>query len=100
MRIVAVAAMLIAGICSNFLAGACAPRQPPARNDAQIYKAPPLQPHKLTASDRRIVEAAAARPLRDPGTAQFRDVTAGRREEGGAVVCGFINGRNAYGAYV
>lgn len=37
----------------------------------------------------------AARDLKDPSSAQFRDV----REAKGGAVCGEMNGKNAFGAY-
>ncbi len=37
---------------------------------------------------------AAASLLKDPGSAQFREV-----QQGGRLVCGEINGKNTYGAY-
>ena len=39
-------------------------------------------------------KSEVATQLRDPRSAQFRDVTTN-----GLVVCGEVNGRNAYGAY-
>lgn len=41
----------------------------------------------------------AAAGLRDPSSAQFRDVATTRLASGGVAVCGEINGKNAYGAY-
>lgn len=45
-------------------------------------------------------ERLAARDLRDPDSARFRDVRVYLTETGAQVVCGEINGKNAYGAYV
>jgi hypothetical protein len=42
----------------------------------------------------------AAASLRDPRSAQFQDVQTTRLQSGGVAVCGEINGKNAFGAYV
>lgn len=39
---------------------------------------------------------AVSNSLKDPGSAQFRNVRIGR----GSVVCGDVNGKNSYGGYV
>jgi hypothetical protein len=39
-------------------------------------------------------KALAANQLRDPGSAQFRNI-----KQSGGFVCGEINGKNGYGAY-
>lgn len=41
----------------------------------------------------------AASALRDPSSAQFRNVEKIDQPEGGVAVCGEINGKNAYGGY-
>ena len=48
------------------------------------------------AADIEQAKAKAARDLRDPESAQFRDVAT---SDDGTWVCGEINGKNAYGAY-
>lgn len=42
---------------------------------------------------------SVANMLKDPGAAQFRGVVA-RRYLSGTVVCGEVNGKNSYGAYI
>lgn len=51
-----------------------------------------------TAESVTQAKAAAARDLRDPSSAQFRDLRSGEYD-GQGVICGEINGKNAYGAY-
>ncbi|TWG93604.1 hypothetical protein L599_001200000640 [Luteimonas sp. J16] len=48
-----------------------------------------------------IAEAKSAveRQLRDPGSAQYRDVFV-RPGKQGVIVCGEVNAKNAYGGYV
>lgn len=50
-------------------------------------------------------EAGAAKSrvadqLRDPASAQFREVKVVRQADGSSAVCGEVNGKNAYGGYV
>lgn len=55
-----------------------------------LIQAPKRAEAKLIAS----AQAVAASKLRDPSSAQFRNVTAGSM-----FVCGEINGKNGFGAY-
>lgn len=54
-----------------------------------------------SAEDQTIAEAQrlAADLLRDPSSAQFRHLRYRVAETGARVVCGEINGKNAYGGY-
>lgn len=38
--------------------------------------------------------------LRDPASAQFREVKVVKQQDGSEAVCGEVNGKNAYGGYV
>lgn len=40
-----------------------------------------------------------ANELRDPSSAQFRDVEVVKQKDGSSAVCGEVNGKNAYGGY-
>lgn len=40
-----------------------------------------------------------AATLRDPASAQFREVRAHKQKDGTTAVCGEVNGRNAFGGY-
>lgn len=46
-----------------------------------------------------MAEEAVKSSLRDPGSAQFRNVSV-KKFNGGRVVCGEVNAKNAYGGYV
>ena len=50
--------------------------------------------NKLFESDEAKVKAAVADKLRDPGSAEFRDITVGE-----TIACGEVNGKNGFGAY-
>lgn len=53
--------------------------------------------------DDDIIAAAKAmveRKLRDPSSAQYRDLHVVPTHQGDQVVCGEVNGKNAYGGYV
>lgn len=45
-------------------------------------------------------EAYVAAQLRDPSSAQFRAIEVVEQPDGRSVVCGEVNGKNAYGGYV
>lgn len=53
---------------------------------------------KPSISEEDKVKNAVAERLRDPSSAQFRNVKTGERR-GMYHVCGEVNGKNAYGAY-
>lgn len=40
-----------------------------------------------------------AHHMRDPSSAQFREVRALKQKDGSVAVCGEVNGKNAYGGY-
>ncbi|WP_349985831.1 hypothetical protein ABRP17_009660 [Stenotrophomonas sp. WHRI 8082] len=45
-------------------------------------------------------ERAVRRELKDPDSAQFKDVRANYTEEFGLVACGRVNAKNSYGGYM
>lgn len=47
----------------------------------------------------REAQEVVARELRDPGSAQFRDVREVELDNGMLAYCGEVNGKNAFGAY-
>ena len=54
----------------------------------------------LPEDDVRIVEAAVRLLLKDPASAQFRDLTAARSEDGRKFVCGWVDYKKPSGALV
>jgi hypothetical protein len=60
----------------------------------------PRTPVQISAADIKAVEAAVAREMRDPESARFDGIKAGKTPEGDIVACGFVNGRNGFGGYV
>lgn len=52
----------------------------------------------LTETQRKAVEAAVRQSLKDPESARFGDITAGRSADG-TTVCGQVNAKNSYGGY-
>ncbi|MCC3256150.1 hypothetical protein [Xanthomonas campestris] len=44
-------------------------------------------------------ERAVRRELKDPDSAQFKDVRANYTEEFGVVACGLVNAKNEFGGY-
>ena len=53
-----------------------------------------------TADEIRQARRALVERLRNPDSAQFRDVRAGRLDNGTAVFCGEMNSTNGFGGYV
>lgn len=45
-------------------------------------------------------QAEIASQLKDPSSAQFRNVKAGKTDKGFDIVCGEVNARNGFGGYV
>lgn len=58
------------------------------------------RPTVLTPTQQKTVRDTVARGLRDPEAARFGHYTAGKGPKGEIMVCGMVNGKNAYGAYV
>lgn len=52
----------------------------------------------LSTGDIRIVEAVVRPLLKDPGSAQFRDLVAARSEDGHMFVCGWVDYKKPSGA--
>ncbi|WP_278369843.1 hypothetical protein [Vreelandella titanicae] len=50
--------------------------------------------------DVKIAKEAVANQLRDPESAQFRNISETANNLGMATVCGEVNGKNSYGGYV
>jgi hypothetical protein len=59
-----------------------------------------LHDNGLREDDVRIVEAAVRLLLKDPGSAQFRDLTAAGSEDGHKFVCGWVDYKKPSGALV
>lgn len=68
--------------------------------------APPLPPDLVSVgsfapSDAQIAEIqdAVRRELKDPASATFGFMTAGKNAQGRLMVCGLVNARNSFGGY-
>jgi hypothetical protein len=59
----------------------------------------PRTPVQLSAAEAKAVEAAVAREMRDPESARFDGIKAGKTPEGDIVACGWVNARNGFGGY-
>lgn len=69
-----------------------------------IHQEPPtpsvsLKPYKLSASEEPIYQQWIRRGLRDPQSAQFSEVVAGKDERGQVLICGNVNSKNGFGGY-
>jgi hypothetical protein len=64
----------------------------PSNLDIVVVKAPPIE---ITRA-----EQAIAKDFLDPASAQFRNVRLVDKVKGDDVVCGEVNAKNSYGAYV
>jgi hypothetical protein len=54
----------------------------------------------LPPGDVSFVQTAIANSLKDPDAAKFRGMEAFRLANGDHVICGEVNGKNSFGAYV
>ena len=69
-----------------------------------IHQEPPtptasLKPYKLSAAEDAVYQPWIKRGLRDPQSARFSEVVAGRDERGQVLICGNVNAKNGYGGY-
>ena len=55
--------------------------------------------YKLTAKDISIVKNGVAKELKDPTSPIFGNMKATKSKKDVITVCGFVNGKNSYGAY-
>lgn len=60
----------------------------------------PVQPVQLTRSQTETVKSQVVYDFKDPATAQFRNIQAFRVQNGDIAVCGEVNGKNSFGAYI
>lgn len=58
-----------------------------------------LSPANLSAAQRAIVERGVRESLKDPMSAKFGMMRAGRKASGTLWVCGMVNAKNSFGGY-
>jgi hypothetical protein len=56
-------------------------------------------PTSLSAAQEKEVRESVARSLKDPESARFGRIIAGRSSDGAVMVCGFVNAKNGFGGY-
>lgn len=107
MRLFAVASLVLLSAC-----GARQTYQPtystysPSASSAPVAKAdvPSVKPTTLTARQQAtrlpVYRQAVADTMRDPSSTQFRGLKLYQNAKGEDVLCGSVNGKNAYGGYV
>jgi hypothetical protein len=54
----------------------------------------------LTEKQLLAVRAATTKSLKDPESARFGRIIAGKRADGFIMVCGYVNARNSFGGYI
>lgn len=57
------------------------------------------EPVALTAKQRGAIERAVKETLKDPDSAKFGDIRAGKSRTGSVNICGLVNARNGFGGY-
>lgn len=57
------------------------------------------RPVELSADQLERIKREVAQQLKDPDSARFGRIAAGKADSGLIKVCGTVNGRNAFGAY-
>lgn len=59
------------------------------------------RPAPVSAADRSLIQSSIINDMKDPGAAQLRNLVAYDLSDGqGRAICGQLNGKNAFGAYV
>jgi hypothetical protein len=78
---------------------ACASGGSPDQGTAEYRPVPPqriaLSPQQIS-----VIQSAIKRTLKNPESAQFRDIGGSRSETGKIVGCGWINAKDSLGSYV
>lgn len=99
-RLIAAMAVMV---CHCAPAGAQSVPMPPVRSEAAVRSVPAAKRLvRLTADQRRIVEAGVRGALKDPASARFGIMVANSKttKDGRTVtVCGYVNARNSFGGY-
>ena len=60
----------------------------------------PLAHYRLDSSDKQAIQDGIKKVLKDPESARFGPLVAGKDPKGLIFVCGTINARNSFGGYV
>src|SRR5690348_462087 len=81
-------------ITSMLMLSACAP-QSRSLDNLEV-----LTPVKLTKTQIATVHAGVAKSLKDPESARFGDIVAGKSSKGSIIACGYVNAKNSFGGYV
>jgi len=68
--------------------------------NAHAYDGPPWYRVKADSAQIERAKSIVSRDLKDPSSAQFRDMYATSRGMGDDMVCGEVNAKNSYGGYV
>jgi hypothetical protein len=85
MRAILILAVLLGGCSQALVTGSNKdPRAPVALTDSQVGH----------------VQTVVARTLKDPDSAKFDSIAAGRAPDGRVFVCGWVNAKNSFGGYV
>lgn len=79
---------------AGLVCAACGPAPAPV---TQSNLTVPYQPTKAEVA---AIQKAVTDKLKDPGSAQFGLMTAGKTVTGGIVACGYVNAKNSFGGYV
>ncbi len=60
----------------------------------------PGAPYALSPAEQEIIKKGVISVLKDPTSALFGIMQASKSADGVVTVCGYVNGKNAYGGYV
>ncbi|KAB2800002.1 hypothetical protein F9K87_00545 [Brucella anthropi] len=74
-------------------------RQMAAQSQNPANQVPSGKPIALSSTDENAVKELIGLRLRDEASARFRNFAAAELPDGTYVVCGFVNGKNQFGAY-
>lgn len=59
----------------------------------------PTTPYSLSSAEVQTVQSAIQYQMKEPTSAQFRDIQGAKLASGEVLICGWVNGRNSFGGY-
>lgn len=86
-------------VLSCLVAGGCVGTQGPQSTGSVQPAVEVLSPIKLSSADTAAVQAGVRSSLKDPDSAKFGGMVAGKDAKGIVTVCLHVNAKNSYGGY-
>lgn len=91
--------ILFAAVLSVALVGCMTTETPPATQATTVEPPKLLNQVQLTKEDVASIQAGVRSSLKDPDSARFGRMIAGKEDDGSFTVCLMVNAKNSYGGY-